>query len=72
MTKSNTVRSLRTVDGPVLAAIELIADAWQTYIAGSVVNQETPTARRQSLPPHTPDGGWLRMIFVKSGIAPTR
>jgi hypothetical protein len=34
MTKSNTVRSLRTVDGPVLAAIELTADAWQTYIAG--------------------------------------
>jgi hypothetical protein len=34
MTKSDTVRSLRTVDGPVLAAIELTADAWQRYLAG--------------------------------------
>jgi hypothetical protein len=34
MTKSNTARLLRADDGPVLAAIELTADAWRRYIAG--------------------------------------
>jgi hypothetical protein len=33
MTKSNTARLLRA-DDPVLAAIELTADAWRRYIAG--------------------------------------
>jgi hypothetical protein len=34
MTKSYTTRLLRAHDDPVLAAIELTADAWQRYIAG--------------------------------------
>lgn len=34
MTKSNTTRSLRADDDPVLAAIELTADAWRRFVAG--------------------------------------
>jgi hypothetical protein len=34
MPKSNIARSLRAGDDPVLAAIELTADAWRRYIAG--------------------------------------
>jgi hypothetical protein len=34
MTKSNTALSPRADDDPVLAAIELTADAWRRYVAG--------------------------------------
>jgi hypothetical protein len=36
MTKSNTARSLHATDDPVLAAIELTADAWRRFVAGYV------------------------------------
>jgi hypothetical protein len=51
MTKSNTARSLRASDDPVLAAIELTADTWRRFVAGRLHEPKDPDGTAAVLTP---------------------
>ena len=66
MTKSNT--ALRADDDPVLAAIELTANAWQRFVTSC--GREPKDADGSS--PAYAKWQAAQLILVKTGTAPTR